>query len=138
MIPCDPDPHIPWSSLRYLPQHISPSNCLSTLPPLYSQCFRTHFAKLGMRSLATPAQPPPFKPGIIMTLQGMMNEALNGAYAKIESVVANKEKKKEREIRVSLCGNHLDCDGVAISLMEECVICLDAQAFSCSVRSCCC
>ena len=91
-----------------------------------------------MRSLATPAQPPPLKPGIIMTLQGMMNEALNGAYAKIESVVANKEKKKEREIRVSLCGNHLDCDGVATSLMEECVICLDAQAFSCSVRSCCC
>ena len=61
-----------------------------------------------------------------MTLQGMMIEALNGAYAKIESVVAKKEKKKgayaEPEIRVSLCGGHLYCKGVAKPLMEECVI----------------
>jgi hypothetical protein len=62
-----------------------------------------------------------------MTLQGMTNEALNGAYAKIESVAASKQKKRGRasaepEIRVSLCGGHVYCVGVAISLMEECVV----------------
>jgi hypothetical protein len=79
-----------------------------------------------MLSLSAPAQPPSFKPGTVMTLQGMMIAALNGAYAKIECVVAKKEKKKgayaEPEIRVSLCGGHLYCKGVAKPLMEECVI----------------
>ena len=80
-----------------------------------------------MRSLSAPPQPPSFKPGTVMTLQGMMNEAFNGAYAKIESVAANKEKKRgsasaEPEIRVSLCGGHVYCGDVATSLMEECVI----------------
>ena len=93
-------------------------------PPRHAQCFRSHFAKLGMRSLSAPAQPPAFKPGTVMTLQGMMNEALNGAYAKIES---KEERKKGRaaaepKIRVSLCGGHLHCKGVAKSLMKECVI----------------
>ena len=123
MVPCDPDLDIPWSSLRYVPQHISPSN-VST-PKLFL-CSRNHFAKLGMRSLSAPPQPPSFKPGTVMTLQGMMIEALNGAYAKIESVVAKKEKKKgasaEPDIRVSLCGGHVHCSGVAISLMEKCVV----------------
>ncbi len=124
MVPCDPDLDIPWSSLRYIAQHISPSNVLT--PELFL-CSRNHFAKLGMRSLSAPPQPPSFKPGTVMTLQGMTNEALNGAYAKIESVVANKQKKKGRasvepEIRVSLCGGHVCCGGVAASLMEECVV----------------
>jgi hypothetical protein len=66
-----------------------------------------------------------------MTLQGMANEALNGAYAEIEYVVAKKEKKKKKkgrssgsepEIRVRLCGGHVHCQGVAKSLMKECVI----------------
>jgi hypothetical protein len=94
-----------------------------------------------MRSLAAPAQPHPFKPGTVVTLRGMTNEALNDAYAKVESYVAKKEKKKGRtsaepEIRVSLCGGHVHCQGVAKSVIEECVIRLEAYAFPCCVTRC--
>ena len=52
----------------------------------------------------------------------MDNEALNGAYAKIESFSKKKGKAAEQEVIVSLCGGHLDCsNGVAESLMKECV-----------------
>ena len=59
-----------------------------------------------------------------MTLQGMMNEAWNVAYVKIES---KEEKKKGKAFaepnRVSLCGGHVHCQkGVAKCLMKECVI----------------
>ena len=51
----------------------------------------------------------------------MDNEALNGAYAKIESFSKKKSKAAEQEVIVSLCGGHLDCsNGVAESLMKEC------------------
>ena len=66
----------------------------------------------------------------------MDNEALNGAYAKIESF-SKKEKGKaaEQEVIVSLCGGHLDCNGVAESLMTECAVAAHAVlllfAFAC-------
>ena len=63
----------------------------------------------------------------------MDNEALNGAYAKIESI---SKEKGEAAVIVSLCGGHLDCsNGVAESLMKECAIAAHSMsllfAFAC-------
>ncbi len=56
----------------------------------------------------------------------MAIEALNDAYAKIESIVPRKKRGRsadnvEAEFRISLCGGHLHCMDVAESLMKECV-----------------
>jgi hypothetical protein len=71
----------------------------------------------------------------------MDNEALNGSYAKIESFskkkgkAAGQETHRDTNFIVSLCGGHLDCSGVAESLMKECAIAAHAVlllfAFAC-------
>ena len=72
----------------------------------------------------------------------MDNEALNGAYAKIESFSKKKGKAAEQEVIVSLCGGHLDCsNGVAESLMTECAVAAHAVlllfAFACPSKLIC-
>ena len=94
-----------------------------------------------MRSLAAPSVSSRFKLGTVVTLTGMGNEALNGAYAKIESFSKKKGKAAEHEVIVSLCGGHLDCNGVAESLMTECAVAAHAVlllfAFACPSKLIC-
>jgi hypothetical protein len=103
-------------------------------PPSRPPAHSSHFSKLGMRSLAAPeALRLPLRPGTVVTLQGMAVEALNDAYAKIESILTVKQRRwavggvpsqrpqRRKQFKVTLCGGHLRCPNVAESLMKECV-----------------
>jgi hypothetical protein len=104
-------------------------------PPVFS----THFSKIGMRSIAAPVPArAPFSVGTVVLLKEMAVEALNDAYAQIESVMTWKEQSQraadgvvsqdQKEYTIRLCGGHVHHMGVAESLMKECVFfCLVAR-----------
>jgi hypothetical protein len=134
---------VAWPALRHVARRLRTlqTTPLTSFTSIYSRMCRAHLSKLGMRSLAAPESArSPFRIGSVVTLQGMAIEALNDAYAKIESVTTFKQQSRGRlgdggvpadnkEYRVRLCGGHLHCMDVAESLMKECVAFLLVKPF---------